>query len=57
MVNRHRNAVTVMQTVAPEADDDGRVTGIYAVRNPDKLRHLQIAPQGTVPMSSAADPR
>jgi hypothetical protein len=46
-----------MQTVAPEADDDGRVTGIYAVRNPDKLRHLQIAPQGTVPMSSAADPR
>ena len=31
---------TPIQTVALEADDDGRITGIYVVRNPDKLRHL-----------------
>lgn len=30
-----------IQTVALEADDTGRITGIFVVRNPDKLRHLE----------------
>jgi RNA polymerase sigma-70 factor (ECF subfamily) len=36
----HHGDGTPIQTVALEADDDGRITGIYVVRNPDKLRHL-----------------
>lgn len=38
----HHPDGTPLQTVALEVDDGGRITGIYVVRNPDKLRHLQI---------------
>lgn len=31
---------TPIQTVALEAYDTGRITGIFIVRNPDKLQHL-----------------
>jgi RNA polymerase sigma-70 factor (ECF subfamily) len=33
-----------IQTLAFEFDADGRIAGIYVVRNPDKLRHLTPAP-------------
>jgi RNA polymerase sigma-70 factor (ECF subfamily) len=29
-----------LQTTALEMDQDGRITGVYMTRNPDKLRHL-----------------
>ncbi len=33
----------VMHTMALEIDD-GKITAIYVVRNPDKLRHVRVAP-------------
>lgn len=34
-----READGVLQTTALDIED-GRVTGVYVVRNPDKLQHL-----------------
>jgi RNA polymerase sigma-70 factor (ECF subfamily) len=38
---------TPIQTIAVEFDDERRVTAVYVVRNPDKLRHLTGAAAGT----------
>ena len=35
-----READGELQTTALELDEDGMVTAIYIMRNPDKLRHL-----------------
>lgn len=37
---------SVLQTMAFEIDADARISGIYIVRNPDKLRHLARASGG-----------
>lgn len=33
----------VVQTMAIDIDVDGQVAGIYVMRNPDKLRHVQVS--------------